>query len=592
MNIPVFVNGTFSAYNYSDNIHYVNSSGGDSSLGNGVHYAGVGNLTAGYHNYGMQWTPTSVTFYIDGTVQSTITDATAVSASAGDMAGNGPLYMLLDNSGGGSWPGVPSLAQWALGASSDLQVQWVRVWKGTSGSAASISWGNTAASGSGSWTNSAAWSGGQAPQMSSQTAVFGANSVNNQTVSWNNSQTVGGLAFNSTTNYTIGSAAGSLMLTGLTSTGTSTVLIDATAASSSGANYLNSRLELYNNVTMQTSTKPLIVGGSLIGTGGLTIAGGPVTLAGTSSYSGGTTLNGGTLTAAANSVLGTGAVQFNAGGNNYTATLALSGGIELDNAIALTARSNTSVAIDNTSGNNTLGGQLSLQVGGANYVVQSDAGQLTFSGRLAGGPAITVGTGVSGTRTVTFQGAGNTLVSGSLANGNAGTMAVLVGGPGAVVLAASNSYTGGTTIASGTLQLGNGGSTGSVLPGSAIVDNGTLAFNRSNYVSQGADFSPAAIAGTGGVAQLGAGTLNLTGSNTYAGVTAVNQGTLLLNFSAAARRSATSSTASPTTPPWRWAAANCRFRGAPPRPTASSSTALRSMPEGPRWCSPAATAEA
>lgn len=529
---PAFVNGTFSPYNYSDNIHYVDSSGADASLGNGVHYTTGADLTAGFHNYGMAWTPTSITFYLDGVVQATITDTTALSSNPGDMCGNGPLYMMLDNSGGGSWPGVPSLAQWALGASSDLQVQWVRVWKNTSGSATSISWGNTAANGSGSWTNSAAWSGGQVPQLSSQTAVFGVNSVNNQTVSWNNSQTVGGLSFDSSTSYTIGSAAGSLMLAS-GSLMTNNVLIDATAASGSGANYLNSRLELWSNATMQTSSKPLIVGGNIIGTGGLTIAAGPVTLASSSSYSGGTTLSGGTLTAAANSALGTGALQFNAGGNNYTATLALSGGIELDNPITLTARSNASMAIDNSSGNNIFGGQLSLQVGGANYIVQSDAGQLTFSGRLAGGPAITVGTGVSGTRTVTFQGAGNTLLSGSLANGNVGTLAVLVGGPGAVVLAASNLYTGGTTIAGGTLQLGNGGSSGSVLLGSVIVDNGTLAFDRSNYVSQGADFSPAAITGTGGVAQLGAGTLNLTGSNTYAGVTAVNQGTLLLNFSAA-----------------------------------------------------------
>ena len=37
---PIFVTGTFSAYNYSDNIHYTNSSGAAASLGNNVHYAG------------------------------------------------------------------------------------------------------------------------------------------------------------------------------------------------------------------------------------------------------------------------------------------------------------------------------------------------------------------------------------------------------------------------------------------------------------------------------------------------------------------------------------------------------------------------
>ena len=89
---------------------------------------------------------------------------------------------------------------------------------------------------------------------------------------------------------------------------------------------------------MQTSSKPLIVNGTLIGTGNLTIAAGAVTFAASSTYSGGTTLNGGTLTVASNGALGSGAVQFNTVGNGYTAALALAGGIELDNPITLTAR--------------------------------------------------------------------------------------------------------------------------------------------------------------------------------------------------------------------------------------------------------------
>ena len=43
---------------------------------------------------------------------------------------------------------------------------------------------------------------------------------------------------------------------------------------------------------------------------------------------------------------------------------------------------------------------------------------------------------------------------------------------GTVILTAANTYTGGTTISGGILQLGNGGSSGSVV--GAIVDNGTL----------------------------------------------------------------------------------------------------------------------
>ena len=94
------------------------------------------------------------------------------------------------------------------------------------------------------------------------------------------------------------------------------------------------------------------------------------------------------------------------------------------------------------------------------------------------------------------------------------------------VLAGSNTYTGGTTISGGTLQLGNGGATGRSHPADAITDNATLAFNRSNTITQGTDFA-GVISGTGGVLQAGSGsTLILTGANTYSGATTISAGTL------------------------------------------------------------------
>ena len=97
-----------------------------------------------------------------------------------------------------------------------------------------------------------------------------------------------------------------------------------------------------------------------------------------------------------------------------------------------------------------------------------------------------------------------------------------------VTLSTSNDFTGPTIISAGTLQLGNGGSIGSLSPISAITNNGVLAFNRGNAVSQGTDFAPA-ITGTGGVSQNGLGTLTLSGANTYSGPTTVSVGTLNLN---------------------------------------------------------------
>jgi fibronectin-binding autotransporter adhesin len=89
------------------------------------------------------------------------------------------------------------------------------------------------------------------------------------------------------------------------------------------------------------------------------------------------------------------------------------------------------------------------------------------------------------------------------------------------VLTGTNLYIGGTTITSGTLQLGNGGTTGSIL--GKVVDNGTLAFNRSDAVTFGG-----VISGTGAVQQIGTGTTILTGANTYNGGTTISAGTLQL----------------------------------------------------------------
>ncbi|MEO7318136.1 MAG: autotransporter-associated beta strand repeat-containing protein, partial [Chthoniobacteraceae bacterium] len=86
-------------------------------------------------------------------------------------------------------------------------------------------------------------------------------------------------------------------------------------------------------------------------------------------------------------------------------------------------------------------------------------------------------------------------------------------GAGRLILGSStNSYLGSTKILEGTLQLGNGGTTGAIVAGTAVVNHGTLAFNRTDGVTFN---NP--ISGTGAVTQAGIGTLSLTGANTYTG---------------------------------------------------------------------------
>jgi autotransporter-associated beta strand protein len=70
------------------------------------------------------------------------------------------------------------------------------------------------------------------------------------------------------------------------------------------------------------------------------------------------------------------------------------------------------------------------------------------------------------------------------------------------------------------LQIGNGGTTGSV--SGNIIDNGALNFNRSDSVIYNG-----VISGFGSVTQSGAGTLILTGTNTFSGLLAtISAGTL------------------------------------------------------------------
>jgi fibronectin-binding autotransporter adhesin len=185
-------------------------------------------------------------------------------------------------------------------------------------------------------------------------------------------------------------------------------------------------------------------------------------------------------------------------------------------------------------------GTNNVNLGGGTFTVN----QLQFSGTNAGTWNVTNGTIVFDGTSPTFlnQGDSNGLV-GSLPNltlnatttfeiDNAsavtdvtgavtGTGGLIKTGSGTLMLTATNTYSGGTTISAGTLQIGNGGTSGSITGN--VTDNGTLAFDRSDAVTIGV-----VVSGTGSLMQLGGGTLILTADNTYTGGTIVNAGTLQL----------------------------------------------------------------
>ena len=93
-------------------------------------------------------------------------------------------------------------------------------------------------------------------------------------------------------------------------------------------------------------------------------------------------------------------------------------------------------------------------------------------------------------------------------------------GAGRMTLTGANAYTGTTTISAGTLQVGNGGTTGTLGSGN-VVNNATLAFNRSDNVTV-----TNAISGSGSLVQQGSGIAVLVGANSYTGVSTVSSGTL------------------------------------------------------------------
>lgn len=173
---------------------------------------------------------------------------------------------------------------------------------------------------------------------------------------------------------------------------------------------------------------------------------------------------------------------------------------------------------------------LSTDVNARNARVQSlsGAGIVTSLANAASAQSSTLT--VSNTATTDSSTFSGRIVDGNLLNTALGTSAanVTVGltkaGSGTLTLTGSNNYSGTTTITAGALQIGDGGTTGSLGTGGAFVNNGTLIFNRSDNIAQGTDFNTAGISGSGAVIKLGAGTLTFNAANGYTGTTDISNG--------------------------------------------------------------------
>ena len=309
------------------------------------------------------------------------------------------------------------------------------------------------------------------------------------------------------------------------------------------------------------SSRTLAVSGLLAGSAALTKDGaGTLSLTSASnSFSGGLTVNAGAITAVGGG-LGSGTVSvtaasaFNVSGTAATFANNFSIGSFTGNWTLVTPDNSSTVFNGTISGGgaNTV---LFFQGGGSGQ----NTGALTLNGvnTFAGtidvqrGPLILGNAAAAGSAKIRLNsnanpnGAlqlGNFAISNALeiaagalvgvATGNSATISGVVSststtafvkvGDGTLTFTGTNTYTGATNVNAGTLQIGSGGTVGTI-PATAvtIASGATLAINRSDAITVGGT-----ISGSGSLRKSAAGTLTLSGTNTFSGGTTWEAGSI------------------------------------------------------------------
>ncbi len=354
----------------------------------------------------------------------------------------------------------------------------------------------------GFWTTGGNWIGGIAPRndLTLDIARFDQTSYPNQPNAGTTS--ILGIQIGDGTTSTASLTLGGTQLT----IGTSGINMYANA----GPATINSNLTLGANQTWtNNSTNGMTVSGNIGGSYSLTKGGsGTLILNATNTY-GITKINGGRLQVGNGGTLGTGNI-------NVVSSAAL----EINRSDTLSLSQDISGA-----GSLTKSGTGTLTLAGTN----SYTGKTVITGGTlqvgAGGTAGTLGTSTAavslsaGTSLVINRSTQETV---SQAIGGLGSLTKL--GSNTVILTGNNSYGGTTTISDGTLQVGAGGTIGTLgnVQQVSIASGANLAVNRSNSYTVASE-----LAGGGSLTQMGSGVTTLTNKNTYAGGITVSAGTLV-----------------------------------------------------------------
>jgi len=222
------------------------------------------------------------------------------------------------------------------------------------------------------------------------------------------------------------------------------------------------------------------------------------------------------------------------------------------NLYSLTTGGASSLTIAAGGSGRGTGGTVSAPIiGSGGLTISNTAGPIVLTGSSTYSGTTVIGTAISGVPIRLNLGGGGSIGSSSGLRVDAGSIfatnrsdtisqgtnfPVITGGGefikagnGTTIFTLVNTYTGSTTISAGTLQMGDGGTGGSLGPSSSIsvASGATFAVNRSNTANQLASSGGfRAISGAGGFTQMGSGTTNLTILNTYTGPTSVLGGAL------------------------------------------------------------------
>jgi autotransporter-associated beta strand protein len=155
-------------------------------------------------------------------------------------------------------------------------------------------------------------------------------------------------------------------------------------------------------------------------------------------------------------------------------------------------------------------------------VVYTEGDSVTFDSQGSGFPSVSISSPVYPSAVTVNSDTDYTFTSAS-GGGIYGMTGLTKTGIGNLILDVNNSYAGSTVIQNGTIQLGAGTGRGSFGIG-VVTNNGGIYFNRTDSFTVGNN-----IAGSGGLTNIGSGTITLSGNNTFNGGIAVSNGAVILN---------------------------------------------------------------